>query len=210
MHHALSCLSHKAQPPLRPCTEDLPLCRESRSHAALNPCARIEGAERARSSITRSRAAGTRSRRGRRRRDLSESGDSPSRGRALWERGTRECSADVRRAAERDTTCPFVSRLYGAEVCEKFRPLDLVTCELRSRRKLRRDGTSADSVTIDVMRGVRERVDERFRCDMHETGNVDGVQSVSERDEGGALREEHKQAIQTFEQIRVSVRLNKL
>ena len=42
-------------------------------------------------------------------------------------------------------------------------------------------------------------MDERFRCDMHETGDVDGVQAVSEGDEGGALREEHKQAIQTFE-----------
>src|SRR6266702_66035 len=129
MHHA-SRLSHKAQPPLRPCPEDLPLRRESGSHTALNPCARIEGAERAWSSITRSRSASTRSRRGRRRRNLSESSNPPSRDRALWKRGAWECRANVRRAAERDTTCPFVSRLHSAEVREKFRPLDLVTCKL--------------------------------------------------------------------------------
>ena len=147
-----SCLSHKAQPPLRPCTEDLPLRRKCRSHTALNPCARIEGAERAWSSITGSRAAGSGSRRGRRRRgNLSESGDSPSRDRALWKRGARECGADVRRAAERDATCPLVSRLHGAEVREKFGPLDLVTCELRSRRKLRRDRTPADNISINVL-----------------------------------------------------------
>ena len=128
--HHVSGLSHKAQPPLRPCTEDLPLCCEGRSDTALNPCARIKGAECAWSSIARSRSASTRSWRSRRRRNLPEPGDSPSWGRALWKRGARQCSANVRRAAESDATRPFVSRLHSAEMREEFGPLDLVTCEL--------------------------------------------------------------------------------
>jgi hypothetical protein len=62
----------------------------------------------------------------------------------------------------------------------------------------------ADGVSIARSRGWE---DGRLRCNVQETGGVDGVQSVSERDKGGALREEHKEAVQTFEQIRVSVRL---
>jgi hypothetical protein len=50
----------------------------------------------------------------------------------------------------------------------------------------------------------------RFRCYVQESGRIDSVQSVSKGDEGGALREEHEQAIQTLEQVRVSVGFEEL
>ena len=52
--------------------------------------------------------------------------------------------------------------------------------------------------------------DGRFGRYMQESGRIHGVQSVSEGDKGRALWEEHEQAIQTFEQVWVSVRLEEL
>ena len=74
--------------------------------------------------------------------DIGYSGRAPPRNRTLWKCGARECGADVRCITECCTTRPFVPCLYGTKVGKEFRPLDLVTCEFRSRRD-RRNRTSA-------------------------------------------------------------------
>ena len=50
----------------------------------------------------------------------------------------------------------------------------------------------------------------RFGCYVQESSRIDSVQSVSEGDEGGALWEEHEQAIQTLEQVRISIGFEEL
>jgi len=69
-------------------------------------------------------------------------------------------------------TRSLVPCLHGTKVGEEFGPLDLVAREFRSRRY-------CCSSTW-------------FGCYVQESGRINSVQSVSEGDEGGALREEHE------------------
>ncbi len=56
----------------------------------------------------------------------------------------------------------------------------------------------------------RKRGNVRFGRDVEEAGRVDGAEAVAEGDEGGALREEHEEAVEAFEEVRVTLGLEEL
>jgi hypothetical protein len=94
-------------------------------------------------------------------------------------------------------------RKWAASSCHLMSPwatLDRVAATLG--RGLRADERSVSGAPVD------DRL--RFGRYVEEAGRVYGTQTVAKRDKRGALREQHQQAVQALEEVRVSVRFQEL